>query len=255
MTFDGNSERGERSPAGGGAGVRILVVEDEQHLASGLKLNFELEGYAVELARDAREAARHLVRPEAYGAIVLDIMLPDIDGFELCRRIRESGDYTPVLMLTARSDPSDRVRGLEAGADDYMVKPFDLQELIARVRSMLRRRKWEKDEAREAPSDIVSFGRAKVDLASHRAYVGSTQLDLTKLEVDLIRYFFANSGRTLDREELLEKVWKLRGYKNTRTVDNFIARLRRYFEDDPTQPSYFVSVRGVGYRFVPDREG
>jgi DNA-binding response OmpR family regulator len=233
------------------APVKILVVEDEKHLAAGLKLNLEMEGYSVEVAGDARQAARLLVKPEAYDAIVLDVMLPDHDGFSFCRRIREAGNYTPVIMLTARSDPADRVTGLEAGADDYLVKPFDLAELMARMRSVLRRQRWEKDDQKEGQKEVISFGGAKVDLGSHTATIGESVIQLTRLEVDLLKYFAANPGRTLERQELLEKVWNLRGYRNTRTVDNFLARLRRYFEKNPARPVHFLSVRGVGYRFVP----
>lgn len=250
----GGDEREDSASEELGEVVRILVVEDEQHLAAGLKLNFELEGYAVEVAQDSKEAARRLVRSETYEAIILDIMLPDMDGFELCRRLRQAGDHTPVIMLTARSDPSDRVKGLEVGADDYIVKPFDIEELLARVRSALRRRRWDKDGSKEARADMISFGRAKVDLSSHRAIVDEQAISLTRLEVDLLRYFAENPRRTLSRQELLEKVWNLRGYCNTRTVDNFLARLRRYFEVDPTRPEHFISVRGVGYRFLPEPE-
>ncbi len=249
---DPGSSRGAR-PANEGS-ARLLVVEDEEHLAAGLKLNFELEGYVVDVGSDAREAARLLASHEAYSAIVLDVMLPDLDGFSLCRRIREAGNYTPVIMLTARSNHSDRVAGLEAGADDYMVKPFDLGELLARVGSALRRRRWEKTGQSEGVKEILRFGNAEVDLASHRASVRGEKIDLTRLEVDLLRYFSQNPSRTLSRRELLEKVWNLRGYSNTRSVDNFIARLRRYFERDPSYPVYFQSVRGVGYRFEPDPE-
>jgi DNA-binding response OmpR family regulator len=178
-------------------------------------------------------------------------MLPDLDGFALCRKIRDSGNFTPVIMLTARSDPDDRVTGLEAGADDYMVKPFELSELLARVQSMLRRRRWEQGGARPAGDGVLSFGRATVDFSSHTATVDGAPLALTRLELDLIRYFARNPGRTLSRKELLERVWGLRDYPNTRTVDNFMARLRRYFEVDPTHPAHFLSVRGVGYRFEP----
>ena len=222
---------------------RLLVVEDEAHLAAGLKLNLELDGYEVDVASNAREAAEKLVGLAGYDVIVLDVMLPDINGFELCRRIRESGNYVPVIMLTARSAPEDRVMGLEAGADDYMVKPFELGELLARVRSLLRRR--------TRPTNLLLFGKAKVDFDTHDVFVDGEPAKLTQLEIDLLRYFATNAGRVLSRDELLEKVWKLRNYSNTRTVDNFISRLRRHFEVDPQEPVYFVSVRGAGYKFLP----
>jgi DNA-binding response OmpR family regulator len=230
---------------------RLLVVEDEEHLAAGLKLNLELEGYYVDVANNARTVGERLVGLSGYDLIVLDVMLPDMNGFELCRRIRDSGNYVPVIMLTARSAPDDRVLGLEAGADDYMVKPFELAELLARVRSMLRRREWEKGGARSRSNNVLAFGMVKVDFDTHDVLVDGNPEKLTQLEIDLLRYFSAHPGRVLSRDELLEKVWKLRNYSNTRTVDNFISRLRRRFEADAQNPVYFVSVRGAGYKFLP----
>ncbi len=229
---------------------RLLVVEDEAHLAAGLKMNFELEGYRVDVARTAREAAHALVRPEAYSLILLDVMLPDLDGFELCRRLRLAGNRVPVIMLTARSDPHDRVRGLEAGADDYLGKPFDLTELLARVRSHLRRQQWMRAPSAE-PSNVLRFGGALIDFDTYSASMSGEEVKLTRLEFDLVRYFADNAGRVVERGELLENVWKLRNHPNTRTVDNFVARLRKHFEDDPANPRHFVSVRGAGYKFVP----
>lgn len=231
---------------------RLLVVEDEEHIAAGLKLNLELEGYSVDVAPTAKDAGEKLLTAEKYDAIVLDVMLPDLDGFELCRRLRQAGNFIPVVMLTARAAAEDRVRGLEAGADDYMVKPFALDELLARVRSVLRRRKWEMGLA-EAPRDSrLEFGKAVVDFDTHVVEVDGEARKLTQLELDLLRYFSQNPERVLSRKELLEKVWKLRAVGHSRTVDNFIVRLRRHFEDDPSAPRFFVSVRGAGYRFVPD---
>jgi DNA-binding response OmpR family regulator len=232
---------------------RLLVVEDEQHLAAGLKLNFELEGYAVDLAVTARRAAELLLGAR-YDAIVLDVMLPDTDGFELCKKLRDGGNFTPVLMLTARNATGDRVHGLEVGADDYLVKPFELSELLARVRSLLRRRTWERAQPppRSAVADVIVFGRAAIDCERGEARMDDQEVKLTRLEFDLIRYFADNPGRVLSRQELQEQVWKLANYPNTRMVDNFIMRLRRHFEPDPANPVHFVSVRGTGYKFVPD---
>lgn len=230
---------------------RLLVVEDEEHLATGLKLNLELEGFAVDVANDARQAVAKLLDPAAYDAIVLDVMLPDIDGFELCRRLRDSGNFVPVIMLTARDSAQDRVLGLEAGADDYMVKPFKLAELLARVRSMLRRRDWDHGQAHQV-KHVLEFGKARVDFDTHEVEIDGKAQKLTQLELDLLRYFAQNPGRVLSRKELLEKVWKLRNYDNTRTVDNFIMRLRRRFEVDDAEPRHFVSVRGAGYKFEPN---
>jgi two-component system OmpR family response regulator len=228
-----------------------LVVEDEEHLAAGLKLNLELEGYAVDLAGTAREAGEHLLQRDAYDAIVLDVQLPDVDGFELCRKIRSAGNYTPVIMLTARAAAEDRVHGLEVGADDYLVKPFELDELLARVRSLLRRRQWERHEETPPRSSRVTFGRAVIDFDSYDVVVDGEALKMTRLELDMVRYFVENPGRVISREELLEHVWKLRNYTTARTVDNFISRLRRHFEIDPARPRHFLSVRGAGYKFVP----
>jgi DNA-binding response OmpR family regulator len=230
---------------------RLLVIEDESALATGLKLNFELEGYAVDVAATGREAAAFLVRADAYVAIILDVMLPDIDGFALCRSLRDAGNYTPVIMLTVRSSAEDRVTGLEVGADDYLVKPFDLGELLARVRSVLRRRRWERTTERAATGALLRFGTAEVNFETHQASAAGKPVQLTQLELDLVRYFAAHPGRVVSRDELLEQVWKLRHYRDSRTVDNFIVRLRRHFEPDPAAPVHFLSVRGSGYRFVP----
>jgi two-component system OmpR family response regulator len=229
---------------------RLLVIEDEDHLAAGLKLNLELEGYRVDVAANAKEAGQRLLDPSGYDAIVLDVMLPDINGFDLCKKFRDAGNFIPVIMLTARSSPDDRVRGLEAGADDYMVKPFELNELLARVRSVLRRRRWEQHSGNHAKASTLSFGMAHINFDTHEVSVAGETVQLTQLELDLLRYFAENAGRVLSRTELLERVWKLRNYGNTRTVDNFISRLRRRFEDDASNPKHFLSVRGAGYKFI-----
>ena len=234
---------------------RLLIVEDERHLATGLKLNFEFEGFEVELAGTAREAAQKMADPRPFHAIVLDVSLPDTDGFELCRRIRRAGDFTPVIMLTARTLAEDRVTGLESGADDYLTKPFELDELLARVRSLLRRQRWE--AARQQPGQIaheLRFGDAVIDFDRHEVSVRGESVRLTSLELDLVRYFAQHAERVLSREELLASVWKLQNYPNTRTVDNFVMRLRRHFERDPSEPEHFLSVRGAGYRFMPNPE-
>ena len=233
--------------------TRVLVVEDESHLAAGLKLNLELESFAVDVAQTGRQAAQFLARPNGYAAIVLDVMLPDVDGFDLCRRMRDSGNYTPVIMLTARSSPDDRVRGLEVGADDYLVKPFELGELLARIRSLLRRRQWESAGGAPSSSSAASlrFGAAQVDFDAQRVTIDGEPRRLTRLELELLRYFAEHPDRVLSREELLENVWQLRNYPNTRTVDNFVLRLRKYFEPDPSRPVHFLSIRGSGYRFCP----
>jgi DNA-binding response OmpR family regulator len=230
---------------------RLLLVEDEQHLAAGLKLNFELEGYVVDVAGTGREAAALLVAPEPYDAIILDVMLPDTSGFSLCRKLRDAGNFTPVLMLTALGTTDDRVAGLEAGADDYLAKPFDLAELLARVRSLLRRQDWERSQGAEPTSGVYGFGDARIDFDRKEATMRGEEVKLTRLEFDLLRYFATNPERVLSRQELQKKVWKLANYPNSRMVDNFIMRLRRHFERDPSAPVHFVAVRGAGYRFIP----
>lgn len=231
---------------------RILVVEDEPHIAAGLKLNLELEDYEVETARSAREASHLLVSTRRFDVILLDVMLPDMDGFEFCTRLRKSGNLTPVIMLTARDESEARIHGLEVGADDYMTKPFEIDELLARVRSMVRRMSWSHaSEPVRQDTRILTFGDAHIDFDSHEVHVRDEPLELTRLELDLIHYFADNPGRVISREELLEEVWGLSNYPNTRTVDNFIVRLRRYFEKDAKHPVHFLSVRGSGYKFVP----
>lgn len=241
----------EASRSSDGSAQRILIVEDEEHLAKGLKLNLELEGYQAEVATTGRQAGERLLGASAYDAIVLDVMLPDLNGFELCRRLRDAGNYVPIVMLTARGSAEDRVRGLEAGADDYMVKPFELDELLARMRSVLRRRRWERGHDQPPSRTVLEFGRAEVNFDTHEVRVGGEPKRLTQLELDLLRYFAQHAGRVISRDELLEEVWKLRNYSATRTVDNFISRLRRHFEQDPSDPQFFVSVRGAGYKFAP----
>jgi DNA-binding response OmpR family regulator len=229
-----------------------LVVEDEDHLAAGLKLNLELEGYEVDVATSGRDAGKLLLGDRGYDALVLDVMLPDVTGFELCRKIRDAGNYVPIVMLTARGSAEDRVRGLESGADDYLPKPFELEELLARVRSVIRRRRWERGADRPAEDDrVLRFGRAVVDFARAEATVDGARVDLTRLERDLLQHFARHPDRVHTREELLAAVWNLQS-SSTRTVDNFISRLRRHFEEDPSSPRHFLSVRGSGYRFLPD---
>ena len=230
--------------------TKILVVEDEAHLAAGLKLNLELEGFRIDVASCAKEAAEFLLKEPDYQVLILDVMLPDMDGFELCRKVRSSGNFVPVIMLTARSSPQDRVRGLEAGADDYLGKPFELSELLARVASCLRRRQWESSSGSRDVSEQLRFGEAEVDFAQREVRLRGELVSLTRLEMDLLKYFANHAGRVLSREELLEQVWRLKGLSSSRTVDNFIHRLRRHFEEDPSKPKHFLSVRGSGYRFV-----
>lgn len=231
--------------------ARILLVEDEPHIAMGLKLNLELDGYQVTVAQTAREAGFHLLDPDGFGLIILDVMLPDIDGLTFCQRLRDAGNTTPVLMLTANDRPEDRVAGLEAGADDYLGKPFDLDELRARVASLLRRQRWALRVPAIEQQSALHFGKVIVDFDAYAITVDGRPAKLTQLEFDLLRYFCQHAGRVVSRQELLEHVWRLSNHPNTRVVDNFIVRLRRQIEPDPRKPAHLLSVRGAGYKFMP----
>jgi two-component system alkaline phosphatase synthesis response regulator PhoP len=231
---------------------RILVVEDDPYLAAGLVENLRAEGYTVDQAGDGRVALEQL-GAQAYGLVLLDVMLPQIDGFTVCRTLRERGDNTPVLFLTARGDPADRVRGLEAGGDDYLPKPFHLKELLLRVRAILRRWDWYQSAAAE--SAVLRFGENEIDFRAFRAraWNGLTQ-ELTEKEAMILKVLAERPGEIVSREDLLERVWGYDVFPSTRTVDNFILRLRRRFERDPTNPRHFLTVWGVGYRFLIEGE-
>ena len=231
---------------------RILVVEDDPYLAAGLVENLRAEGYTVDQAGDGRVALEQL-GAQAYGLVLLDVMLPQIDGFTVCRTLRERGDNTPVLFLTARGDPADRVRGLEAGGDDYLPKPFHLKELLLRVRAILRRWDWYQSAAAE--SAVLRFGENEVDFRAFRAraWNGLTQ-ELTEKEAMILKVLAERPGEIVSREDLLERVWGYDVFPSTRTVDNFILRLRRRFERDPANPRHFLTVWGVGYRFLIEGE-
>ncbi|HEY6402369.1 MAG TPA: response regulator transcription factor [Blastocatellia bacterium] len=232
----------------------VLIVEDEQHLADGLKFNLEAEGYEVETVGDGETAIELLTQnPNRYDVVALDVMLPGKDGFEVARELREAGQYVPILMLTARSRPEDVLRGFEAGADDYVSKPFELAILLARLRGLLRRREWMRrsyPEAQDAGGEIFNFSDKTIDFSNLELRVGHRTVQLTLMEAELLRYFIKHEGQAVSRQKLLEDVWGLREDTDTRAIDNFIVRLRRYIENDPSNPSHLLTVRGVGYRFV-----
>ena len=230
--------------------TRILVVEDELHLAQGIKLNLELEGYDVDVAATVRAARQFLVGEHDYALLILDVMLPDMNGLDFCASLRRSGSRVPILMLTALGASEDRVRGLNAGADDYLPKPFDLDELIARVSSQMRRAQWHHESVKTSESTL-RFGKADIDFESRRAVVEGHVVAMTKLEFELLHFFARNPERVLSRDELLEQVWGVQHSLSSRTVDNFILRLRKLFEEEPSQPRYILSVRGSGYQFCP----
>ena len=228
---------------------RILIVEDELHLAQGLRFNLEADGHEVDIDSDGAQAlARLLASRGAYDAVILDVMLPGMDGFAVVTELRRAGEFVPVLMLTARGRPADVLKGLAAGADDYLPKPFELQILLARVRGLLRRRKWMEQGTDE--SDLLRFGDKTLDLEAFELRVGEKCYQLTRMECDLLRYLVKNAGKAVSRKAILEDVWDLREDTDTRAIDNFIVRLRRYLEADPTKPRHLLTVRGVGYKFV-----
>src|SRR6185369_16300863 len=224
----------------------IMLVEDEIHLARGICFNLEQEGCRISHFESGEKALTAL-EVEHFDLIILDVMLPGMDGFQVCRAVRKLDPRVPILMLTARSDDADRVSGLENGADDYLIKPFNLSEFLLRVRGMLRRSSWYRPEPVE---EGYQFGENEVFLLSYRARTAQGEIDLTELEVKMLSLFFAKEGEAVTRKELLERVWGYSSDTETRTLDNFIVRLRKYFEPDPANPVYFQTVRGVGYRFT-----
>ncbi len=231
----------------------ILVVEDEAHLAQGLRFNLEADGHTVDVEGDGDEALKRLrTGPGSYDAVILDVMLPGRDGFSVVHALREADVYVPVLMLTARSRPEDVLKGFEAGADDYLPKPFELAILLARVRGLLRRSRWSRDDRRDREAGrLLNFHGHLVDLDALELTVGDRVYQLTQMECDLLAYLVRNAGKAVSRKAILEDVWALHEDTDTRAIDNFIVRLRRYLEDDPSRPQLLLTVRGVGYKAVP----
>lgn len=226
--------------------MKILIVEDEKHIADGLRFNLEADGFEVSLAETGEEGiAMTSADPDA---IVLDVMLPGISGFEVARRLRDERNYTPILMLTALGRPEDVIQGFEAGADDYLAKPFDLDVFLARLKGLLRRSSWEREERR--PSEPVDINGRKIDVENLQLRTPDETIHLTVMESNLLKYLIDNEGRAVSRKEILENVWDLQEDTDTRAIDNFIVRLRRYLEDEPNNPQILKTVRGVGYRFV-----
>ncbi len=234
----------------------ILVVEDEEHLRTGIRYNLEAEGYAVSAVGDAPSALQLLdAQPTGIDLIILDLMLPGMSGYTFCETIRESGHDLPVMILSARTLAEDRARGFDVGADQYLQKPFDLDELLSRVRNLLvRRARYPLPRLSQGNGDTYEFGRAKVNFATYEVTVDDRPLRLTAMDMKLLRYFVESEGKVVSRAELLKDVWDQPGTLTTRTVDNFIVRLRKNFERDPADPKHFLSVRGAGYRFVAKPE-
>ncbi|HVP00390.1 MAG TPA: response regulator transcription factor [Bryobacteraceae bacterium] len=238
----------------------VLVVEDETHLAEGLRFNLEAEGYQVKVV-DTGEAALELFKTgkPVFDVVVLDVMLPGMDGFTVISELRQAGQYVPTLMLTARGHPEDVLKGFAAGADDYLTKPFDLSILIARIRGLLRRKDWLVGSMASAPvapvpPDQFSFDGKTIDFAALELRVGSDVFPLTLMEVNVLRYMIEHEGKPVSRKRMLDEVWGLHQDTDTRAIDNFIVRLRKYIEDDPTHPRHLLTVRGVGYRFIASPE-
>jgi DNA-binding response OmpR family regulator len=242
----------------------VLVVEDEQHLADGLRFNLEAEGYTVKTVSDGESALSLLVdEQERYDALVLDVMLPGKDGFAVASELRAAGHFVPVLMLTARGRPEDVLRGFESGADDYLPKPFELSVLLARLNALLRRREWFHRDQNNAPDreaepttpvaadpEEFAFDGRVIDFANLELRTPQQTIRLTLMEAQLLRYLVKHAGKVVSRRSILEDVWGLNEDTDTRAIDNFIVRLRKYIEDDSTKPAHLLTVRGVGYRFV-----
>ena len=230
--------------------MKILIVEDEQHLADGLRFNLEAEGYEAEIAADGDVALAKLSETK-FDAVVLDVMLPTVDGFEVAKQMRASGDYTPILMLTARGRPEDVLQGFEAGTDDYLAKPFDLEIFLARLNGLLRRRQWIRDESKPAgAASVMEINGRTIDFENLELKNGDDIVHLTLMETKLLQYLIENDGRPVSRKAILEEVWHLQEDTDTRAIDNFIVRLRKLIEDQPNSPRIVQTVRGVGYRFV-----
>jgi DNA-binding response OmpR family regulator len=246
----------------------VLIVEDEQHLADGLRFNLEAEGYDVDTAGDGESALSLLLEERRrFDAVVLDVMLPGKNGFEVAAELRAAGQFVPVLMLTARGHPEDVLRGFESGADDYLPKPFDLAVLIARLNGLLRRRAWFDRDSQNSTSLPVKDSAAKpqtlagenepfifdaktIDFGKLELHAKDQIVRLTLMEAELLRYLIEHEGEIVSRKAMLEDVWGLREDTDTRAIDNFIVRLRKYIEDEPAKPKHLLTVRGVGYRFV-----
>ena len=228
---------------------RVLIVEDEHHLAEGLRFNLEAEGYSADIEESGDKALGRLLDPaQHYDLVVLDVMLPGKDGFAVARELRRRKNFVPVLMLTARGRPDDVLNGFAAGADDYLAKPAELAILLARIGSLLRRSTWSRRDP-EPRDNRVTFNGRTIDFDRLELTVGDRVMKLTLMEANLLRYLIDHEGKAVSRKTMLEQVWGLREDTDTRAIDNFIVRLRRYIEEEPARPKHLLTVRGVGYRF------
>jgi DNA-binding response OmpR family regulator len=230
---------------------RVLIVEDEHHLAEGLRFNLEAEGFDAEVLDNGADALARLLDPARhFDLVVLDVMLPGMDGFTVAAELRQQRNFVPVLMLTARGRPDDVLKGFAAGADDYLAKPAELPILLARIGGLLRRSTWSKNGPKPEPrQDRFTFSGKTIDFDTLELTVGDRVLQLTLMEANLLRYLIEHEGKAISRKAMLEEVWGLREDTDTRAIDNFIVRLRRYIEKEPARPKHLLTVRGVGYRF------
>jgi two-component system, OmpR family, alkaline phosphatase synthesis response regulator PhoP len=247
---------------------RVLIVEDEIHLATGLQFNLLAEGHSAEIAADGETALELLLKKqEPFDALVLDIMLPGKDGFTIATELRAARNFIPILMLTARARPEDVLRGFASGADDYVAKPFELSIFLARLQGLLRRRQWIELASGGPPASaaqssdssgqefgIFRFNGKSIDFGNLELRTDGNTTHLTVMEAELLRYLVRNRGRVVSRKSILEDVWGLREDTDTRAIDNFIVRLRRYIERNPARPQHLLTVRGVGYRFEAESE-
>jgi len=244
---------------------RVLVVEDESHLANGLSFNLVAEGHSVEIVGDGEAALdRLLAKKENFDAVVLDVMLPGKDGFEVASELRQAKNFVPVLMLTARGRPEDVLKGFASGADDYLPKPFELAILLARLQGLLRRSAWHRSgwgsDMGGATADhsevggVFTFRGKTIDFSTLELRTASEKIKLTLMEADLLRHLIRSNGRVVSRKSILEEVWGLKEDTDTRAIDNFVVRLRRYIEEDPAKPQHLLTVRGIGYRFLAEPE-
>ena len=234
---------------------RILIVEDEKHIAEGLKFNLEAEGFTTEIVGDGKIALDLLLAEQTgrFDAVVLDVMLPKVNGFEVARKLREAENFTPILMLTARNRPEDVLQGFEAGTDDYLPKPFELNIFLARLKGLLRRQKWSNSNSSPAAGiDKFEIGGKTIDFTNLQLKTGTETIKLTLMESKLLKHFIENRGTAVSRKEILEEVWGLNEDTDTRAIDNFIVRLRKYLEINPSDPKILQTVRGVGYRFTSE---
>jgi DNA-binding response OmpR family regulator len=253
---------------------RLLVVEDEAHLAQGLRFNLEAEGHVVAIETDGESALQRLLdKKEEFNAIVLDVMLPGKDGFAVASELRGAHVYTPILMLTARGSPEDVLRGFASGADDYLPKPFELAILLARLQGLLRRTEWlrsgnaavnsrqpsagtpaEADPPSITDYGVFSFGGKTINFGTLQLHANGNTIHLTVMEAELLRHLVRSDNRVISRKSILEDVWGLREDTDTRAIDNFVVRLRRYIEENPAKPRHLLTVRGIGYRFIAEPE-